>query len=160
MPKGSDMNNKKILVPFNFTSYDQKALEFVILHFAHQHDMEVTLFSVYPSVPEIKSGGSPIMEKMKSNLLYLSQKNKELEAALAEAKLALIKGGFPESQVKFSFMPRKKDIASEIIQMVKIEHFNLVVLNHKPGKVTHLFTGNVFSKVINAVQNAVVCVVT
>ena len=154
------MSIQKLLVPFNFTSYDQKALEFVVRHFAHQGDIEVTLFSAYSPVPEIRSGGAPIMEKMKSNLLYLFQKNKELEAALVEAQSTLVKGGFSPSQVKYSFMPRRTDIAYEIIRKVNKEDFNLVVINHKPGKVTHLFTGNVYNKVVNALNNTVVCVVT
>ena len=33
MPEGGDMSIQKLLVPFNFTSYDQKTLDFVILHF-------------------------------------------------------------------------------------------------------------------------------
>jgi nucleotide-binding universal stress UspA family protein len=160
MPKGGDMSIQKLLVPYNFTSHDQKSLDFVIRHFAHQGNIEVTLFSVYSPIPEIKSVGSPIMEQMKRNLIYLSQKNNELEAALVEAQSTLIKGGFPQSQVKYSFTPRKTDIANEIIRMVRKENFNLVVVNHKPGKATHLFTGNVFSKVVNALKNTVICVVT
>lgn len=154
------MTIQKLLIPFNFTPYDQKSLDFVIRNFAKQPNIEVTLFSVYSSVPEIKPIGSPIMEKMKNNLIYLAQKNKELETALVEAQATLIKGGFSETRVAYSFVPRKKDIASEIIRMVKTENFNLVVLNHKPGKATHLFTGNVFSKVVNAMSNCAVCVVT
>lgn len=154
------MSTQKLLVPFNFTRYDQKALEFVIRQFANQSDIEVTLFSVYAKVPEIKSSGSPIMEKMKSNLIYLSQKNKELEEALIEAQSTLIRSGFSKNQVRYLFAPRQKDIAYEIINIVKKEKFNLVVINHKPGKATHLFTGNVFSKVVNALKNTVICIVT
>ncbi len=154
------MSNQKLLIPFNFTRYDQKALDFVIQNFANQQNIKVTLFSVYSSVPEIKSGGSPIMEKMKNNLIYLSQKNRELEAALVEAQRTLTNGGFSNSQVTYSFVPRKKDIASEIIRMVKTESFNLLILNHKPGKATHLFTGNVFSKVVNALSNCAICIIT
>ncbi len=154
------MTIQKLLIPFNYTPYDQKALDFVIRHFANQQNIEVTLFSVYSSVPEIKPIGSPIMEKMKNNLIYLAQKNKELETALVEAQETLTKGGFSASRVNYSFVPRKKDIASEIIRMVRTENFDIIILNHKPGKATHLFTGNVFSKVVNAVSNCAVCVVT
>ena len=154
------MSIQKLLVPFNFTAYDQKALDFVIRHFTNEHQIEVTLFSVYSAVPEINSGGSPIMEKMKNNLIYLSQKNKELEAALIEAQSKLIAGGFSETQVTYSFIPRNKDIASEIIKKARTENFSLIILNHKPGKATHIFTGNVFSKVVNALRNCAVCVVT
>ena len=109
---------------------------------------------------ELMKEASELMEKMKNNLIYLAQKNKELETALVEAQSTLIKGGFSKTQVTYSFVPRKKDIASEIIRTVKTENINLIILNHKPGKATHLFTGNIYSKVINAMSNCAVCVVT
>jgi len=43
------MATQKILVTYNFTSYDQKALDFVIRTFVHLKDVEVTLLEyLYP----------------------------------------------------------------------------------------------------------------
>lgn len=41
------MATQKILVTYNFTSYDQKALDFVIRTFVHLKDVEITLLNVY-----------------------------------------------------------------------------------------------------------------
>ena len=154
------MATQKILLPYNFTSHDRKAMDFVIRFFAHQNDVTVTIFTAYTPLPEIKTGNDDVMERLKSGLIYLQQQNSELKASLMDAVQALIKGGFSKDCVSFIFKPRKRDIATEIIQLVKIEKFNIVVVNHKSGKATHFFTGSVFNKVVSALHNRCICVVT
>ena len=154
------MATQKVLLPYNFTTHDQKAMDFVIRLFAHQKDVTVTIFAAYTPIPEIKTGGAPLMEKLNSGLIHLQQQNNDLEANLKDAIQVLIKGGFSKDSVSFIFKPRKRNIASEIIQLVKSEHFNIVVVNHKPGKATHFFTGNVFNKIVNALSDTYICVVT
>lgn len=38
------MAGKKLLLPYNFTDYDKKALDFVVRIFAPLKDAEITLF--------------------------------------------------------------------------------------------------------------------
>ncbi len=154
------MSSQKILVPYNFTAYDRKALDFIIQVFAHLKDVEVTLFNTYTPAPEIDMRGSPIMENLKSNLQFLSQKIIEQEDGLKAAKQNLLQNGFSAQQVHYIFQPKKKDSATEIIALVKNQNFNLIVVNHKPGKLSHFFTGNIYSKVINALKDTTVCVVS
>lgn len=154
------MATQKILLPYNFTTHDRKAMDLVIRLFAHQNDFTVTIFAAYTPVPEIKTGGAPLMEKLNSGLIHLQQQNNDLKTNLQDAVQVLIKGGFSKDCVSSIFKPRKMNIASEIIQLVKIEHFNIVVVNHKPGKATHFFTGNVFNKIVNALSDTCICVVT
>jgi hypothetical protein len=71
-----------------------------------------------------------------------------------------LQNGFSEQKVHYIFQPKKKDIATEIIALVKNQNFNLIVVNHKPGKLSHFFTGNIYSKVINALKDTTVCVVS
>ena len=154
------MATQKVLLPYNFTTHDRKAMDFVIRFFAHQKDIAVTIFAAYIHVPEIKTGGEPLMEKLNSGLIHLQQQNSDREANLKDAVQVLIKGGFSKDNVSFVFKPRKRNIASEIIQLVKNEHYNIVVVNHKPGKATHFFTGNAFNKIKNALSDTCICVVT
>ncbi|MBC8463718.1 MAG: hypothetical protein H8D61_01940 [Deltaproteobacteria bacterium] len=84
--KGDKMATQKILLPYNFTNYDQKALDFVVRTFVHLKDVEVSLFHTYTPVPEIEMRESPVMYKLKDSLNYLSQRIKEQEAALNVAK--------------------------------------------------------------------------
>ena len=154
------MANQKILLPYNFASNDRKALEFVIRTFANQKDIEITLFNAYTPVPKIEVRGSPVMEKMASSMQHLIKKVYEQEAALKAVKQELLKNGFSENQVYHIFKPRKKDVALEIIDLCLKDQFNVVVINHKQSKITRLFTANVFTKVVTALKDATVCIVT
>ena len=154
------MATQKILIPYNFTSYDQKALDFVIRSFAHQKDVELTLFNAYTSVPDIEVRGSPIMETMKGNLGYLSQKIKEQEDDLKVVSNMLVEKGFSKDQIHTVFEPKKKDIAGDIVDLVLKGGFKMVVLNRKPGKIARFFTGSVFNKVVTSLKETTVCIVS
>ena len=154
------MATQKILLPYNFTTYDQKALNFVIRTFAHVEDVQVTLFNSYTSVPEIKTNDSPIMDKLKGNLTYLSQRIREQEEGLRVAKRNLLENGFSEDQIHYVFKPRNKDIAGEIVDLALSGRYDLIVINRKPGKVTRFFTGSVLNKVASALKDTTICLVT
>ena len=154
------MATQKILVTYNFTSYDQKALDFVTHTFVHLKDVEVTLLNIYTPVTKIESRESPVMAQFQRNLDYLGQKVKEQEAGLQEARQYLLQNGFNENQVSYLYKPRKKDIVGEIIDIATKDNFNIVVMNRKPGKVTRFFTGSVFNKVVSALKDKTVCIVS
>ncbi len=154
------MATQKILVTYNFTSYDQKALDFVIRTFVLSKDAEITLLNVYTPVPKIEMRESPIMAKFQKNLDYLSQKVKEQEAGLKEARQYLVQNGFAENQISYIYKPRKKDIIGEIVDVATKDHFNIVVMNRKPGKVTRFLTGSIFNKVVSALKDKTVCIVS
>ena len=154
------MDIQKILLPFNFTPNDHKAVEFAIQAFAHLGEVELTVFFAYTPVPEIETQNASVMGKLKANLSYLGQKVMQQEAELNKVREKLVQGGFGEGRVKTVFKARKKDIAAEIVELAARDHFNVIVINHKPGKATRFFTGNVFSKVVNAVKDITVCIVS
>jgi len=72
----------------------------------------------------------------------------------------LVQNGFTENQVSYLYKPRKKDIIGEIVDIATQDNFNIVVMNRKPGKVTRFFTGSVFSKVVSALKDKTVCIVS
>ena len=154
------MDIKKILVPYNFTELDKKALEFIIQTFSNAVEAEVTIFNIYTPVPDITMKDSPEMKKMQAGLSYLNQLISEQEENLKKAKQVLISGGFAESRIKLAFKPKKKDVASHIIEMAKEEKFDLIVLNRKSGKVSRFFTKSVFGKVVTSLNDTVVCIVS
>ena len=154
------MDIQKVLLPFNFTPNDYKAVEFVIRTFAHLTDLELTVFFAYTPVPEIETQDASVMRKLKGNLNYLGQKVMQQEAELKKVQEKLIQSGFGESRVKTVFKARKKDIAAEIVEQAARDHATVIVINHKPAKATRFFTGTVFSKVVNAVKNITVCIVS
>ena len=156
------MGKLKILLPHNFTDYDHRALDFVIRTFAHLKEVELTLFNAHTPLPEIASHvhEAQIMDKLKANLNQLAHRINEQGDALKNIKNKLLQNGFSDDQVKCIFKPRKTDTAGEILALVSAEHFDIVVINHRPGKVTRFFTGSVYQKIVNSLKNVTVCVVT
>ena len=154
------MDTPKILLPYNFTSYDKKALDFVCRTFSDKKEAEVTLFNAYTPTPTIEMRGSPIMEQMKDNLSYLSQRVKEQEDALHVIKNHLLGKGFSEDHIDIVFEPKTRDVAGDIIDLAQEGQFNVVVLNRKPGKIARFFAGSVSSKVVAALKNATICIVS
>lgn len=154
------MDYDKILLPYNFTSFDKRALDFVIHTFSDKKEAEVTLFNAYIPAPTIEMRGSPIMEQMKDNLGYLTQRVKEQKDELHVIKNNLLVKGFSENRVNIVFEPKKKDIAGDIIDLVQRGRYNVVVLNRKPGKIARFFAGSVSSRVVAALKDTAVCIVS
>ena len=154
------MAKLKLLLPYNFTSFDHKALDFVIDTFGESKNVAVTIFNAFTPIPQIDTAATSITGKLKGSLSYLSQKISEQEAELQTIKDKLVENGFEDSTVVTVFQPRKKDVASEIIDLATAQKFDVIVISHKPGKATRFFTGSRYNKVISALKDLTVCVVT
>jgi hypothetical protein len=149
-----------ILLPYNFTDLDNKALEFVSQTFSHVQEVQVTLFNVYTSVPSIPMKDSPIMKKMQENLNHLNQLIVKQEEALKQAKEILVSKGFSENSVSIVFKPKTKDIASHIIEAAINKQHDAIVINRKSGKISRFFTGSVCNKVITSLKDITICIVS
>jgi hypothetical protein len=154
------MDKQKVLVPYNFTNYDEKALDFVTRRFADDKGVEVTLFNAYTRVPKIELRRSQIMEKMSSNLAYLQQKIYEQENCIKQAREKLIQNGFSSNRVHYIFRALNKDVAQDIVDLVLDKAFDMVILNRNPGRITRFFTGSVSYKVMKSLKHVDVYVVT
>ena len=133
------MAAQKLLLPYNFTASDRKALDFTIRTFAYRNDIEVTLFHSYTPLPNVDVSDETVTGRLKESFSYLHQKLSE--------------------RVKSIFKPRKREIAAEIIDLQKNEKYNFLVLNRKPGRIGRFFSGSVHSKVTATLRNATVCIV-
>jgi len=154
------MAQLKLLLPYNFTSIDQKALDFVINTFGKLDSVAVTVFNAYTPIPEIDTAATSITGKLKGSLSYLSQKITEQETELQGIKQRLVENGFKDSLVNTIFQPRKKEVAAEIIDIAMGHKFDVIVISHKPGKATRFFTGSRYNKVISSLKDVTVCVVS
>ena len=154
------MARKKLLLPYNFKPNDIKATEFVLQTFRQFEDLEITLFHVYTTVPDIEATGQSVMGKLKSNLGYLNRRIMEMESAFNDVKKQLVEQGISEMRLHSIFRPRKLGVAAEIVAQAQKEHYDFIVLNHAPGRATRFFTGNVFSRVVMALKNTTVCIVS
>jgi hypothetical protein len=144
------MATLKILVPYNFTSNDEKAVAFVIDSFSQVEDTEITLFHTYVPVPDIEVSDKTVMARLAGNLAYLRQKIYDLEQAIKDAAERLIQAGFPEEKVRYIFKPRHKETAQEIIDQALEGKFGAIVLNHNPHKIRKFFMPSISKKVSKA----------
>ena len=151
---------KKILLAYNFTQLDQKAVEFAINAFSHLENVEITIFNAYTPVPDIDTADTSITAKLKSSMGYLTQQIAQRETELNAVKQELMLGGFGEKRIKTEFKPRKRDIASEIIESAKTNNYDVIVLNRKHGRVTRFFSGSVSHKVVMTLKDTAVCIVS
>lgn len=153
---------QRVLLPYNFDDYDHRAMEFVIRMFAGIAEVEVVLFNAYTPAPDIagRVHEAAILERLKHTLGQFSRRIREQESALHQARDHLVAHGFTSDQVRCVYKPRRSDIATEIVDLASAEPFDLIVINHRPGKATRFFTGSVSSKVIDALKDTAVCVVT
>jgi nucleotide-binding universal stress UspA family protein len=151
---------QKILVAYNFTHLDQKAIEFVTGTFARLDGIEITIFHAYTPVPEIETQASMVTGKLKSSLSYLSQQIMQRENEFKEITEKLAENDLANAQIHTIFRPRKKDIASEIINLNRETKFDVIVLNRKATRVTRFFSGSVSHKVLMTLKETTACIVS
>ena len=154
------MAGNRLLLPQNFSGNDRKALDFVVNTFGQLEGLEVTLFHAYTPLPAVEVSQVTVTEKLRANLSYLQQQIKEKEAGIQAIKAELVEKGIAEDRIHQVFKPRRKDIAGELVDLYAENHFEYLVLNRKPGKVSRFFTGSVHHKVLAALKNTTVCVVS
>lgn len=151
---------QKILLAYNFSSLDEKAISFVASAFAHIEGVEITIFHAFTAVPDIETDASLVTGKLKGSLNYLSQQIMERENDLKSVAEKLTRYGFVPDCINTIFRPRKKDIATEIINLAREMKFDTIVLNRKAARVTRFFSGSVSHKVMMTLKDTTVCIVS
>lgn len=152
------MAKKRVLLPYNFTPYDERALDFVINTFAENKDIEITLFHAYTPLPEVDAGEIPEMRKMARAVSFLSQELSKKEDGLKSAKEFLTENGFSHDQVDYIFKKRVKSIADEIIETATKGRHNILVFSRQAGKVTRFFARSVHNRVLSVLKDVTVCI--
>ncbi len=151
---------QKILLAYNFSSLDQKAAEFVTSAFAHIEAVEITVFHAFTPLPDIEAEASLVTGRLKGSLSYLSQQILQRENDLKAVTEYLARNGFAAERIHTVFRARKKDVATEIINLTRDTKFDAVVLNRKAARVTRFFSGSVSHKVIMTLKDTTVCIVS
>lgn len=150
----------KVLVPYNFATQEEKALDFVVNTFSHVKEAKITLFNAYPALPSVDMSASPELSKMKAPIASLSKELAEREEALKSVRQHLIDNGFEPDRVDYIFKERKKSVTEEIADIVTNGHYRVVVLSRQPVKVTRLFSKGVHAKLLSSLRNVTICIAT
>ncbi|MCP4023958.1 MAG: universal stress protein [Desulfobacteraceae bacterium] len=153
------MEERKILFPYNFTRKDQAALDYIVSNYAGLENTKVTVFHAYVPVPEVVIGSNTVMERMSRNLSFLRQKVVEQEGKMRAVKQLLLNGGFNENQVNYLYLPKRKDVAKEIAALVRDEGYHMIILS-RSKKVSGFFKSSVSIKLVSALENVLLTIVT
>jgi len=151
---------QKILLAYNFTRLDQKAIDFVSSAFAHIERVDITIFHTFTPVPDFDTGAGQVTGKLKGSLSYLSQQIMQRENDLKSVSEKLAQNGFTADRIHTIFKPRKKDIAGEIINLTRDTKFDAIVLNRKATRVARFFSGSVSNKIVMTLKDTTVCIVS
>lgn len=148
----------RILLPYNYSPNDQKAIRFTIDAFAGHVGTSVTLFHAYTPLPNIDVTANPENVKIRGGLHYLTAELQEKEVALKGVGDALVENGLDRDAVTCVFKKRLKGVAEEIVEQAA--GHNVLVLSRGAGKITQFFTRSTFSRVVTALSKITICVAT
>lgn len=154
------MASQKILIPYNFSDMDQKALDFAIHTFKNQKDCRVTLLHIYIPLPDIETSTSTVMGRLSSSMHFLTNELKGKEKAIQSTKAYFVGKGFSDAQVDSIFRPRTKHVADEIIDTATNGNYDVIILSYRPHRITRAFVQSVHNKVIASLKDRAVCIVT
>jgi len=154
------MARQKVLVPYNFTLHDQKAIQFIIRTFAQNRDIEFTLFHAYIPLPEIETESNAVLGKLKGTMLSLATELRKQESFLKGANKKLQDNGFSDDQLDYVFKPMDKEIPYEIAEKTLMDKYDLVILNRKPGRISRLFGKSISGKVLSILNDTAVCIIS
>lgn len=150
----------KILIPYNFTVYDRKSIDFVIRCFPNHQETKITILNAYTPLPTIDVSSTPEGVDMRRGMSFLTQELKEKEEGLILLRKDFIDHGYIEDQVDYIFKKKLKSTAEEIIETVVKGQFNLLVLSYQGSKLTRMFSRSIHEKVLASLKGITVCIAT
>ena len=154
------MAGKRILVPFNFTDYDERALHYVIRTFAGKKAVHITLLHVYAPLPELDGYSNPVFGRLKNTMASMWKEVREKEQDLKRVKEDLLENGFHEDQIAYVFKPGAKSIGREIVEMARSGEYDAVVITQKPGKATRAFTRKAHDALLSELKDTEIVIIT
>lgn len=154
------MAGKRVLLPYNFTDYDERAVHYVIRTFAGQKAVYVSLLHLYIPLPELDSYSHAGLGRLKTTIASMWTEVREKEKELKRVTEDLVDSGFQEGQVGYLFRPRVKNIGSEIAEEARKGEYNVVVIAEKPGKATRAFTRKIHDTLIADLRNTEIVIIT
>lgn len=153
------MAGNKILVPFNFTDYDERVLHHITMIYAGVPRITLTLFHVYTPLPEIDTYGHPGLSRLKGTMASLSAEERKKEREMKQIIEDLYQAGFLKDQLNYIIKPRQKSVGAEIVDIVLKESYDTIVMSRQPGKITRAFTRNVHDKLLSSLKDITISII-
>ena len=141
-----------ILIPYNFTPNDNKAIDFVGRRYGEH---EVTLFHAFTPVPEMNIKETPVMKKVVHNAAILQLRQNELKKALEAAREKLMTYGIDGRRIQCVFTPVRVDVAMDIVRLWKNGEYDVVVLNRNPGNIVNFFSRSISKRIAQHTEGGI-----
>jgi nucleotide-binding universal stress UspA family protein len=142
--------SKMVVVPVDGSENAHRSLEYIDLIYGKDHNLEVTLKYVLPSLPPILADDGSMKRETAMKLKTLENKNIRMaEQILSKAKNLLIKKGFKEDLVQTVSRKKDRGIAQDICNWVESKRADAVLMTTRGrSRLEAFFMGEVSSKLL------------
>ena len=141
---------KKIVVPVDGSEKSLKSLDYLQLIFGSEHELEITLLYILPTIPPILEEEKEKDARVAQKLEALEEKNVKLaESILSQAKAGLLEKGFPENRVKTVYRKKEIGVAQDICRWSESKRVDAIMISTRGRtRVQEFFMGEVSRRVM------------
>ena len=146
---------KSIVIPLDGSKNSLRSLEYINLIYGPNHNLEVTLIYVLPSLPPILIDKKTIDKKTRTRLKSIEKKNEEMaEQILSKAKNILTSKGFNEESIKTCCQKRGITVAQDIYNWASIKQVDNILLTKRGrAEIKSFFMGKVSARLVEYCRN-------
>ena len=141
---------KMIAIAVDGSENALRSLDYLNLMYGPEHNLEVNLFHVLPSLPLTLTEDPTMDRETAEKLKAVKAKNIRMaERILLEAKTALIRKGFPEDRIKTFYPKKKMSVAQEICIWAESKLADAVLMTTRGrSRLEAFFMGEVASRTL------------
>jgi nucleotide-binding universal stress UspA family protein len=141
---------KKIVVPVDGSEKSLKSLDYLRLMFGPEHDLEITLLYILPTMPPILEEEREKDPGLARKLKAVEEKNVKLaESILSQAKAGLLEKGFKESRVGTVYRKKESGVAKDICNWSESKRMDAIMISTRGRtRMQEFFMGEVSRSVM------------
>ncbi len=141
---------KMIVLPVDGSDNAHRSLEYIDLLYGKDHNLEVTLKHILPSLPPILTDDRSMSRETGTKLKALENKSIRMaEKILNQAKKFLLQKGFDEDRLQTVYRKKTESIPQDICNWVEDKRADAVLISTRGrSKLEAFFMGEVSSKLL------------
>ena len=142
--------SKMVVLPVDGSENALRSLDYLHLMYGNDHNLEVTLKYVLPSLPPVLTDNRSMDRETATKLKIIENKSIRLaEKILTQAKNHLIHKGFDSERVQTVYKKKVLGIAQDISQWVESKRADAVLISSRGrSRLEAFFMGEVSSKLL------------
>jgi len=146
---------KSIVIPLDGSKNSLRSLEYINLIYGPDHNLEVTLIHILPSLPPILTDKKTIDKKTRTRLNAVEIKHKDMaEQILSKAKSILLSKGFNEEKIKICCQKRGITVTQDICNLASIKQVDTILVTRRGNaEIKSLFMGKVSTRLVEYRRN-------